>query len=223
MEDVRPLLQLSGATVRFGADAAIDDVAFRMFAGEVHSLMGENGAGKSTLIKAITGAIPLDQGVLTLDGQVMRFADPARCAARGHQHGLPGDRSSAEPHRRREHLPGPRAAPIRKDRLEGHPRACTRRARRARTRYRSRVDPRNSLPRRAAARRDRAGDLGRRARARARRTDLESRCRRGGRTVPGHAGPDPARCRDPFRLALPRAGLRDLRPHHRAARRPTRR
>lgn len=76
MDDARPLLQLSGATVRFGADAAIEDVDFRMFPGEVHSLMGENGAGKSTLIKAITGAIPLDEGVLTLDGRTRRFRAP---------------------------------------------------------------------------------------------------------------------------------------------------
>nr|MDQ2698208.1 sugar ABC transporter ATP-binding protein [Actinomycetota bacterium] len=76
MDDARPLLQLSGATVRFGADAAIDGVDFRLFPGEVHSLMGENGAGKSTLIKAITGALPLDAGVLTLAGEVVRFGSP---------------------------------------------------------------------------------------------------------------------------------------------------
>lgn len=76
MEMARPLLQLSEATVRFGADAAIDGVDFRLFPGEVHSLMGENGAGKSTLIKAITGALPLDAGVLTLGGEVMRFSSP---------------------------------------------------------------------------------------------------------------------------------------------------
>lgn len=74
--DSAPLLQLTGGTVRFGADAAIDGVDFRLFAGEVHSLMGENGAGKSTLIKAITGAIPLDEGELTLDGAPVRFATP---------------------------------------------------------------------------------------------------------------------------------------------------
>lgn len=71
-----PLLELTGATVRFGADAALDDVSFRMFPGEVHSLMGENGAGKSTLIKAITGALALDAGTLVLDGRRVRFATP---------------------------------------------------------------------------------------------------------------------------------------------------
>ncbi|WP_199424995.1 sugar ABC transporter ATP-binding protein [Actinotalea solisilvae] len=76
MDGARPLLELTGATVRFGADAALDDVSFRMFPGEVHSLMGENGAGKSTLIKAITGALPLDAGTLVLDGRTVRFATP---------------------------------------------------------------------------------------------------------------------------------------------------
>jgi simple sugar transport system ATP-binding protein len=76
MEPAGPLLQLTGATVRFGADAAIDDVDFRLFPGEVHSLMGENGAGKSTLIKAITGALPLDEGVLRLGGEVVHFSSP---------------------------------------------------------------------------------------------------------------------------------------------------
>ena len=76
MDGARPLLELTGATVRFGADAALDDVAFRMFPGEVHSLMGENGAGKSTLIKAITGALPLDEGVLVLDGRRVSFPTP---------------------------------------------------------------------------------------------------------------------------------------------------
>ncbi|WP_439592843.1 sugar ABC transporter ATP-binding protein [Microbacterium sp.] len=73
---VRPLLELTGATVRFGADAAIDDVDFRLFPGEVHSLMGENGAGKSTLIKAITGALRLDAGTLVLAGETVHFASP---------------------------------------------------------------------------------------------------------------------------------------------------
>jgi len=76
MESALPLVQVTGATVRFRSDTALDDVDFRMFAGEVHSLMGENGAGKSTLIKALTGALPLDAGVITLAGETVRFATP---------------------------------------------------------------------------------------------------------------------------------------------------
>jgi len=71
-----PLVEVVGATVRFPAELALDRVDFRMFPGEVHSLMGENGAGKSTLIKALTGALPLDAGVIRLGGEQVRFGTP---------------------------------------------------------------------------------------------------------------------------------------------------
>jgi monosaccharide-transporting ATPase len=71
-----PLVEVTGATVYFGADAALDGVDFRLFPGEVHSLMGENGAGKSTLIKALTGALPLSDGTVRLDGRELRFGSP---------------------------------------------------------------------------------------------------------------------------------------------------
>ena len=79
----RPLVELTGATVYFGADAALDDVDFRLFPGEVHSLMGENGAGKSTLIKALTGAYALTSGELRLDGEVVDFSSPHEAQAAG--------------------------------------------------------------------------------------------------------------------------------------------
>lgn len=71
-----PVIEVSGATVRFQAETALKNVDFRMFAGEVHSLMGENGAGKSTLIKAITGALALDSGVIRIGGSEVRFRSP---------------------------------------------------------------------------------------------------------------------------------------------------
>ena len=67
------MLELTGGTVYFGADAALDHVDFRLFPGEVHSLMGENGAGKSTLIKAITGALHLTDGEVRLYGEQVRL------------------------------------------------------------------------------------------------------------------------------------------------------
>ncbi len=76
-DEPHPVIEVGGATVRFNAETALDSVDFRMFAGEVHSLMGENGAGKSTLIKGITGALQLDAGSITLDGVPTHFATPA--------------------------------------------------------------------------------------------------------------------------------------------------
>ncbi|UYN84728.1 MAG: sugar ABC transporter ATP-binding protein [Microcella sp.] len=72
-----PVIEVTSASVRFHHEPALDDVDFRMFPGEVHSLMGENGAGKSTLIKGITGAIRLDAGTVRLGGEVVTFATPA--------------------------------------------------------------------------------------------------------------------------------------------------
>ncbi|MDZ4045987.1 MAG: ATP-binding cassette domain-containing protein, partial [Rhodoglobus sp.] len=82
-DDARPVVEVSGATVRFQAETALDRVDFRMFAGEVHSLMGENGAGKSTLIKGLTGALRLDSGSILIDGEPVSFSSPAEAQRAG--------------------------------------------------------------------------------------------------------------------------------------------
>jgi simple sugar transport system ATP-binding protein len=78
-----PIVEVVGATVRFQAETALDNVSFRMFPGEVHSLMGENGAGKSTLIKALTGALKLDAGVVRLAGKPVNFRSPHEAQSAG--------------------------------------------------------------------------------------------------------------------------------------------
>ena len=126
--------------------------------------MGENGAGKSTLIKAITGALPLDEGELRLDGEPVRFATPHDAQRAGistvyQEIDLLPNVSVAEnialgrEPRRFGVIDWRRMRPTR-----------TRGAGRPRTRHRPRVDPRHPLARRAAARRDRPRDLDRRAR-----------------------------------------------------------
>ncbi len=69
---VAPVLELSGVAKQFGAVRALTGVNLRLFAGEVHALMGQNGAGKSTLIKVLTGVYPADQGDMRLNGQSIR-------------------------------------------------------------------------------------------------------------------------------------------------------
>jgi simple sugar transport system ATP-binding protein len=75
-QQAAPVLELSGVDKHFGANKALKGVNLRLFAGEVHALMGQNGAGKSTLIKVLTGVHAADQGVMRLDGQSMRASTP---------------------------------------------------------------------------------------------------------------------------------------------------
>jgi simple sugar transport system ATP-binding protein len=78
-----PVVQLTGVSVTFPGIKALDRVNFRLFPGEVHSLLGENGAGKSTLIKALTGALTVDAGTIEVDGQAVTFGSPARAQEAG--------------------------------------------------------------------------------------------------------------------------------------------
>ena len=50
-----PVVQMTDISISFPGVKALDGVDFRMFPGEVHSLMGENGAGKSTMMKIVAG------------------------------------------------------------------------------------------------------------------------------------------------------------------------
>ena len=52
----------------YGAVQALDDVSFRVAAGEIVGLLGPNGAGKTTAIKILTGYLQPDEGRVTIDG-----------------------------------------------------------------------------------------------------------------------------------------------------------
>ena len=142
-------------------------------------------------------------------------------AGRGHLHRLPGGEPPAEPVGGREHHARPRAAPIRLDRLARHAAPRGRAAREPQPRDRPRIAARRPFARRAAARRDRPRDRRAGEGPHPRRAHVVARRRRGRRALPRHPLAEGAGRRDPLRLALPRPGLRDLRPHHRAAQRPT--
>ncbi|WP_221586193.1 sugar ABC transporter ATP-binding protein [Microbacterium sp. G2-8] len=68
-----PIVEMAGIEIEFPGVKALDGVDFRMFPGEVHTLMGENGAGKSTLIKALTGVYRIDAGTIRVAGEPRRF------------------------------------------------------------------------------------------------------------------------------------------------------
>ncbi len=58
-------------TKTFPGVKALDDVQFRLKAGQVMALLGENGAGKSTLVKILSGVYTRDKGTMRLFGNTI--------------------------------------------------------------------------------------------------------------------------------------------------------
>src|SRR5512143_1483029 len=64
-----PILQVSGLTVHYETGVALEDVSFRLNAGERAAVVGPNGAGKSTLFKVIAGVLSPSSGEAAVSGQ----------------------------------------------------------------------------------------------------------------------------------------------------------
>ena len=80
-----PLLQVRDIAKSFGGVPALRGIDVAVRASEIHALLGQNGAGKSTLIKILNGVHPAGSftGEIILAGQPVSFASPADAAAAG--------------------------------------------------------------------------------------------------------------------------------------------
>ena len=63
-----PLLDVREVSKHFGGIYALNGASLAVESGEVHALIGPNGAGKTTLIHVLSGALPLDAGRVSFDG-----------------------------------------------------------------------------------------------------------------------------------------------------------
>jgi len=73
---LKPVMTGRGLTKRYGRVTAMDGADFELFPGEVLGIIGDNGAGKSTLVKALCGAVQIDEGEVRLDGEPVNFKSP---------------------------------------------------------------------------------------------------------------------------------------------------
>jgi branched-chain amino acid transport system permease protein len=71
-----PLLEVRGATKRFGGLVAVDGAGLTVERGSITALIGPNGSGKTTLFNLITGTMPADAGTITFNGKRIEKLSP---------------------------------------------------------------------------------------------------------------------------------------------------
>lgn len=83
VEEPGPVVQVEGIRKSFGGIKAVDGLSFELLEGRVTGLIGPNGAGKTTVFNLLTGAIPPDEGTVSLFGQDITGWPIDRVARRG--------------------------------------------------------------------------------------------------------------------------------------------
>jgi iron complex transport system ATP-binding protein len=63
------MLVIKSLSVDFNSKPVLRDLSFTAKPGEILGIIGPNGAGKTTLLRAISGLIPINKGVMELDGE----------------------------------------------------------------------------------------------------------------------------------------------------------
>jgi len=74
----RPLIQIYNVYKKFGANQVLRGVSFRIFQGQVTTIIGKSGGGKSVLLKHIIGLLQPDAGEILLDGRPLSKMKPSQ-------------------------------------------------------------------------------------------------------------------------------------------------
>ncbi|OGH87840.1 MAG: hypothetical protein A3J93_05430 [Candidatus Magasanikbacteria bacterium RIFOXYC2_FULL_42_28] len=64
-----PILELQNLTKSFSGIKAVHDLSFKFSGGKITGLIGPNGSGKTTLINVLTGLLPIDSGLIIINGE----------------------------------------------------------------------------------------------------------------------------------------------------------
>ena len=79
-----PLIETRHLVKRYGEKAAVNDVSFDVFGGEIFGFLGPNGAGKTTTIKMITGLLQPTAGTVRVAGYDVQAQSLQAKAASGY-------------------------------------------------------------------------------------------------------------------------------------------
>jgi branched-chain amino acid transport system ATP-binding protein len=84
MTDV--LLEVSGLTASYGPVLAVQQADIAVRRGQIVALLGANGAGKTSLLKAISGVVRAQSGIVRFEGESISGRPTAEIAALGIGH-----------------------------------------------------------------------------------------------------------------------------------------
>ncbi len=70
------MLEFDAVSVGYGDLTVVQDVSFRVAAGEVVSLVGSNGAGKTTILRTVAGLLHPPRGEIRLRGEAIHRTPP---------------------------------------------------------------------------------------------------------------------------------------------------
>jgi iron complex transport system ATP-binding protein len=73
-------LTAKNIAVSLGGRRVIAGVDFEASAGEVTVILGQNGSGKTTLLRTLTGELPPQSGVISLNGEHLSHVSPGKLA-----------------------------------------------------------------------------------------------------------------------------------------------
>ncbi len=77
------LLKVMDLKVSYGGIEALKGISFEVEKGQIVTLIGANGAGKSTTLRAISGLVPIKNGTITYDGNVISGQQPQQIVSEG--------------------------------------------------------------------------------------------------------------------------------------------
>ncbi len=89
---MKPLLEIRGLSVNYGAIQALQQIDLVVNAGEIVTLIGANGAGKSTLLKAVSRLVNPVAGKIFYEGQDITERSPDQMVKLGVAHSPEGRR-----------------------------------------------------------------------------------------------------------------------------------
>ena len=74
------MLEIKNLSGGYGDKKIIEDVSFEVERGTVLGILGPNGSGKSTLMKLMSGVLPFENGMVTIDGKKITDFPPKELA-----------------------------------------------------------------------------------------------------------------------------------------------